>query len=348
MASLAANSVPTIRTSEARDDWKPLRKTPSQPAEKYRIGEIGSPWGDREKQQWLDQTTVQRSYQVEVVEKLQTTVDPALFDVRQYGTIHPNGGGEFPLLAAISKDWSLTKPSVLVTGGVHGYETSGVQGAILFVTSGAAAKYAPAFNIVVCPCVSPWGYERVERWNSQCLDPNRSFGSDPATHTQESAAVKGLLASLNAAGHVGWICHCDLHETTDTDESEYMPARAALGGSVYKRCDIPDGFYLVGDSVKPEEAWHKAIIDSVRQVTHICPGDATGAIIEEPLTQDGCIQVPSAKLGLCASVTGATYATTTEVYPDSKVATVTGEQCNRAQVAAVTGALDFIKEKHVM
>ena len=26
------------------------------------------------------------------------------------------------------KDWDATKPTILVTGGVHGYETSGVQG----------------------------------------------------------------------------------------------------------------------------------------------------------------------------------------------------------------------------
>jgi len=41
--------------------------------------------------------------------------------------------------------------------------------------------------------------------------------------------------------------HVDCHETTDTDETEYMPARAALNGALYKRCDIPDGFYLVGN-----------------------------------------------------------------------------------------------------
>jgi hypothetical protein len=45
----------------------------------------------------------------------------------------------------------------IVTISVHGYETSGVQGTILFLTS-RAAEYASKYNIVVCPCVSPWGY----------------------------------------------------------------------------------------------------------------------------------------------------------------------------------------------
>ena len=43
---------------------------------------------------------------------------------------------------------------------------------------------------------------------------------------------------------------------------------------------------------------------------------------------------------LCAGATNARYATTTEVYPDSPSAD--DDSCNRAQVAAIMGALDFI------
>ena len=51
------------------------------------------------------------------------------------------------------------------------------------------------------------------------------------------------------------------------------------------------------------------------------------------------IDYPLKALGLCASLTGARYTTTTEVYPDSPRATP--EQCDRAQVAAVRAALDY-------
>jgi hypothetical protein len=51
--------------------------------------------------------------------------------------------------------------------------------------------------------------------------------------------------------------------------------------------------------------------------------------------------IPSPKtLGLCAGVTNASYATTTEVYPDSP--TATPEQCNDAQVACIEAALQCI------
>jgi hypothetical protein len=52
---------------------------------------------------------------------------------------------------------------------------------------------------------------------------------------------------------------------------------------------------------------------------------------------DGVVHTYTA--GVCRFVTGAAYCTTTEVYPDS--AKSSGEECNRAQLAAVIGALDF-------
>jgi hypothetical protein len=85
------------------------------PAEKYRIGEIGTPWGDSEKAQWLNQTTVKRSYIEEVVNKL-NTLDADHFEVRQYGALSADPA-RFPLMAVVSKNWDAAKPSVLVTGG---------------------------------------------------------------------------------------------------------------------------------------------------------------------------------------------------------------------------------------
>ncbi|CAE7264440.1 unnamed protein product, partial [Symbiodinium sp. CCMP2456] len=53
------------------------------------------------------------------------------------------------------------------------------------------------------------------------------------------------------------------------------------------------------------------------QVTHIAPPDAKGKIIGEPVVQEGVINVPLKSLGLCGSMTGAKFVSTTEVYPDS-------------------------------
>src|SRR5690606_6758673 len=133
--------------------------------------------------------------------------------------------------------------------------------------------------------------------------------------------------------------HIDLHETTDTDDSEFRPALAARDGKPFDPGSIPDGFYLVGDSENPQPEFQQAVIAAVEQVTHIAPADADGNMIGSPAVAPGLINYPLHSLGLGASLTGAPYVTTTEVYPDSPSATP--EQCNAAQIAAIRAAIDY-------
>jgi hypothetical protein len=79
--------------------------------------------------------------------------------------------------------------------------------------------------------------------------------------------------------------HIDLHETTDTDETEFRPAKAARDGEYIAPDSIPDGFYCVGDTANPQAAFQKAIIDSVRKVTHIAPPDANGGAVRAEFSQ---------------------------------------------------------------
>lgn len=296
----------------------------------YPIGIYGQKWSDKEKTAWLEQVIIKRSYQEEVVTKLIPLEQR--FDLLQYGALSYDSE-KYPLFAVKTRNWDTDKPTVLVTGGVHGYETSGVHGAIKFLDT-QAANYSDKFNIIVAPCVSPWGYETINRWNPNTVDPNRSFyENSPA---EESAALMLLVTSLGT----DILAHIDLHETTDTDELEFRPALAARDGIEYVKGMVPDGFYLVGDTDNPQDEFQKAIIESVRKVTHIAPPDEEDKIIGEAITQEGVINYPTKKLGLCSGLTNCIYGTTTEVYPDSPQ--VTEQECNDAQVAAVTGALDYI------
>ena len=295
----------------------------------YPIGTPGQPWGEAERKAWREQRDVKRSYQDEVVTKIDALRER--FDVEQYGALSYDEA-RFPLFCIKTRNWDAAKPVVLVTGGVHGYETSGVHGALKFVDT-QAERYAEHFNIVVAPCVSPWGYEVINRWNPNAIDPNRSFyANSPA---EESANLIKLVATL---GDV--LMHIDLHETTDSDETEFRPALAARDGLEYIEGMIPDGFYTVGDTENPQPEFQKAVIESVAKVTHIAPADDKGEIIGSPVVQFGVINYPMVKLGLCGGVTNCTYGTTTEVYPDSPK--VTDEECNDAQVAAVVGGLDYV------
>jgi hypothetical protein len=304
------------------------------PTTPYPIGTPGTPWGDAERRAWLARQHVKRSYADEVVAPLKARV-PAEAELLQYGLLDYTrlGLGRYPLHAVRSRQWRSDRPSVLVTGGVHGYETSGVQGALQWIAT-EFARHAQAVNLLVLPCLSPWGYETVNRWNPDALDPNRQFRQD------SPAAESALAMACVAAQSARFDLHVDLHETTDTDNSEFGPAKAARDGKEFDWHAIPDGFYLVGDTERPAPGFQRALIEAVRRVTPIAEADEHGCIIGTPLEQPGVINYAKRSLGLCGGMTDARLVTTTEVYPDSPA--TTPAQCNEAQVVTVTAAIAWL------
>lgn len=295
---------------------------------------LPSPWGKKEKEFWFSEQSIQRSYSEEVEKKILAL--SGLYDVEKYGalSIDPN---KYSLYLIRSKHFDANKKTVLITGGVHGYETSGVHGALLFMEK-FAANYFNNFNFLCAPCLSPWGYETINRWNPQALDPNRSFyENSPA---EECRFFLQLMEKYQDQIFV----HFDLHETTDTDETIFRPALEKRDGVVKEPSEIPDGFYVVGLSHRPQSDFQKAIIESVRKVTHIAPCDAQGMLIGVPVESEGVINYDMKKLFLCGGFSNALYSTTTEVYPDSPK--VTAENCNLAQVMAITGGLDYVLSKN--
>ncbi len=297
----------------------------------YPIGTPGKKWGDAEKADWYSRQTIKRSYADEVLAKLPQLKDQ--YEIEQYGALS-HDPQRYPLFLLRSKSWDSGKPVALVTGGVHGYETSGVQGAIRFAAT-RAKDFTDHFNVLVAPCISPWGYETINRWNPLAIDPNRSFKADSGC--EEAQSLMACVEQLTAMIHV----HIDLHETTDTDNSEFRPALAARDGITQDNLNIPDGFYLVGDSERPAHEFQSVIIKAVERVTHIAPPDENGTLIGAKLEQRGVVNYPARGSALCMGMTEAPYVTTTEVYPDSPK--VDDENCILAQVAAVVGGLQYVQ-----
>ena len=297
------------------------------------IGTPGVPWGINERRRWRSGTSVQRSYAVDVDRPLARL--GTRYDIEPYGHVASSGDGDAPfaLLAARSRSWSDDRPVVLVTGGVHGYETSGVIGALTFLEEHGDAL-GPEIDLIVAPCVSPWAYERIQRWNADAHDPNRSFIAD--TPVPEAAALMALVAPF--ANRV--LLHIDLHETTDTDETEFRPMLAARDGHRFEAGEIPDGFYLCGDTAAPQLDFQAAVIAAVQQVTHIAAADTNNEIIETPVAGPGVILYPMRALGLAGAITAAPFRIFTEVYPDS--ARTTPDECVAAQVTAILAAIEFV------
>ncbi len=297
-------------------------------------------WGALERSQWLAQQSVKRSYQFEVVNKIEQLKQN--FEVSQYGALEYDVQ-KYPLYLIKNRHWDDQLPVILITGGVHGYETSGVQGAIRFLKT-QAYQYKGQFNFIVAPCISPWGYETINRWNPYCVDPNRSFyqaliNGELSTQQGSEEANKFMQAISAISNNV--YAHIDLHETTDSDNNEFIPALNARDGKQPEPRETPDGFYLVGDTDNSQDECMAFIIEGVEKVTHIAPADNQGCIIGSPLSQRGVINYALESLGLCAGVTKAKYRITTEVYPDSPKAT--DEICINAQVASVMSLLEYLK-----
>jgi len=303
----------------------------------YPVGTPGKPWGDDEQKEWLGRQSKKRDYFTEVVSKLLRFNNGDLF---QYGELDYRkfGSAKFPLFGIRSRNWDESNPLVLVTGGTHGYETSGVQGALLFIEKHLHEVRTDKVNVLVLPCLSPWGYEMIHRWTPEAIDPNRCF--KPENPGCQEAALAMKCAQEYVAKSNGILMHTDLHETTDTDNSEFQPSLCARNGTMTPEWnEIPDGYYLVANDHTPEPEFMRAVINAVEKVTHIAPPDENGNIIGEKITDKGVITIAGRHWGVCGSHTAARFSVTTEVYPDSPNAN--DEKCNQAQVATILAGIEF-------
>ena len=317
------------------------------------------PWGDTEKAEWLAKADVKkRSYKDAVIDEILSY--KGKFDVEQYGALSQDEK-RYPLFCITTKGFEdRTKPYIMVTGGTHGYEESGVHGALLFVKD-YMETYSKWFNIAVVPCVCPWGYECIQRWDNKTNDPNRSYTwakneylGEIDTPVEECRKLMELLKKMAVPQ---WLMQLDLHETTDTDAVEFMPALFSRDGVPFEFEEVPDGFYLIGDVEEPRTEWHAAMIEAVSQVTHIAEPIPTlfpeGNLIGLRVTQKGACTSKAAGKG--KGVTHALYCSTTEVYPDSKnsktkngARRVTKEQSNLAQATCIVSGIDWLLEKVVL
>lgn len=285
-------------------------------------------WKEPEKKAWLARQTIQRSYARDVERRIKK-LSTRRFDIRQYGSINldaplpvdadfkkakglkdvkhlKSGPKELPLYRVRSKNWNPDNPTILITGGVHGYEPSGIMGA-LTVLEELAPQYDGKVNFIVYPCVSPVGYEINHRWNQKTEDPNRHFYE--GTTVEEARLLIADLQHLN----LNFDTSIDLHETNDRDK-ELIKERRARDGETLQPGDeiIPVGFYLVVTK-QDDVGLGQEVVAAVRDGgTVICTDDD---ILGEP-NQNGVIVV--SMKGLCqdyaSKISG--MAMTTEIYPD--------------------------------
>src|SRR4051812_34096147 len=96
-----------------------------------------------------------------------------------------------------------------------------------------------------------------------------------------------------------------MRRPTRTIPSFVRPKPLRDGAEEEPWSEIPDGFYVVGDAANPVPEFQKAIIDSVRKVTHIAPPDSEGKLIGVKIEQEGVVNYKVKELSLCAGISNA-------------------------------------------
>lgn len=287
------------------------------------------PWGPEEKEAWFKRQTVQRSYKHDVLDRL-AALPTDKFKLEQYGALS-HDPQRYPLMRVKSQPWNDENPTILITGGVHGYEPSGITGALRFLEE-EAAQYSDKVNFVVYPCVSPFGYEINHRWNRIAEDPNRNFYAGG-----KSEEAQQLMASVEAL-HLHFRAAVDLHETNIRDV-ELTHERRLRDGQADQPGDdfIPEGFYLVVPKKEDREAIGRDVIEAVRKVTPICKDPE----IIGYASDNGVITLDDFD-NLCQNFARkhADIAMTTEIYPDK----APQKEAEDAQIATVKAAVAFAKK----
>lgn len=134
-------------------------------------------------------------------------------------------GNEIYLCASLAGP---SKPSVLITGGVHGNEPSNVYFLIDQILTGDNFDDSD-LNIYIIPCVNPDGFDIDTRENYQGIDVNRDFKD---FKSEEARTIRDWLSE----SRIKFDLAIDLHESGYPDKETEHTSKGE------EAC--PDTFYM--------------------------------------------------------------------------------------------------------
>ena len=162
------------------------------------------------------------------------------------------GAHEYPLYLVRCDSSHKDRPTVLISGGVHGDEPAGVYAAMDFLRD-VAPHYRDDFGFVVLPCVNPSGFEAhtLETMSGENL--NRLFGKNATQPVVR--ALERWLADERPRFRVTF----DFHETPP----HYR-------GEGFTESDNPRASYLFETMRNKSERIGRELIDSLPESIEVC------------------------------------------------------------------------------
>ncbi len=158
----------------------------------------------------------------------------------------------YPLIAVRARCSQADRPTVFISGGVHGDEPAGVYAAIEFLED-IAPQFHSCFNFLVLPCVNPSGYEMDTLQSLSGANLNRSFDQDSSE--PEIRAIEDWLIENRAR----FLVTFDLHETVP----EYR-------GEGFTEKDNPHSCYMYETILDHKRRIGKELIEALPERLEVC------------------------------------------------------------------------------
>jgi hypothetical protein len=252
------------------------------------IGTPGQPWGPEEVAQWRARQVRQRSHADDVLAAL-AGLD-AQWQREPYGEL-VYGSRRYPLHALRSKDWQDHRPTVLVTGGVHGYETSGVHGALRFACERMPQATPGGPTCWWCPASAP-GPTSTSIAGTMTPSTPTARSASPAR-----AGISGAACAWwhRCAGSMPRTSTCTKPPTPTKPSSAPRWPRATASRSSPAASPTASIWWTTVPS--PQPAFQQAIIAAVAKITHIAPTDRAGPPHRLARWSRGVIEYPLRALG---------------------------------------------------
>lgn len=287
-------------------------------------------WTNQDLLHWQDSHQLKRDYHTDIISPVLSLRNE--FDIQRYGALRFDID-RYPLYAVKNKNWSTDNPIVLISAGVHGCETSGIQAMIRFLKH-KIHRFTSQFNFICAVCVSPWSYETNNRWNPTALDPNRQFFQN--TLCDEASNLMHLIDPFKNK----IIAHFDLHDTTPSNEAVFQAEYAQKYGIRDSAHPLPDGSILIGDIDAPKLAFQAAMIRTLKCHTPLAKPDDDNKILGQPVVNEGVILYSKTALRLCTGYTPAPFKTVIKTLVDDQ--RLSPEVGITAQLETLTTGLKFI------
>jgi Succinylglutamate desuccinylase / Aspartoacylase family len=116
---------------------------------------------------------------IKVASRFAQQVEPTLARLEKYRVEQiarvSYGDASWPILCVRPTRWEATRPTVLISGGVHGDEPAGVHAALAFLADGQR-EFSDVLQFVFFPCVNPSGFDADTLETESGANLNRLFG----------------------------------------------------------------------------------------------------------------------------------------------------------------------------